>query len=930
LIKIRTNTFANYLQGVFYTMRFYFLFVFELCSGLLLAQKRTQLVVPGADQWCTINPNGVSVLPSGRYVSPAGMVQRIAKGAYGLAVSPDQSLALILHQNGIATRVDLRNQRPPVQVPTPDEIVKNAKNQVRFNPSAYLGVAFGPDNRTAYLSGGNDGSVIVFDTETMQKTDSISLNGPVAGQQYSDSFTSDLCFDPSTNQLLVLDRANFRLVRIRLDNRQLVASIPVGRIPFGISLSPDHRYALVANVGLFSYPLVPGVTPTNRDSMMMQRPFYGIPSKEAEEGIALPDGRFIPGLGSMLSDEAMSVWVIDLRSNQVVARHKTGYQIGQKVEEVEIVGGASPNSIVCGRRYAYVSNATNDLISVIDLKTQRIKKEIPLRLDPRLDALRGIMPFGLCLSKNEQYLYVACLGLNAVAVVDVRRGQVTGYIPTGWGTTRVQLADDDHTLLILSARGYGAGPNGGRNFVAPPQGTYIGDIQLGTFQSVPVPDRPALRNMTETVLRNTFIEKIITDDGTNPCPPLPGLRSSPIKHIVYITKENRTYDEVLGQLQQGGARGDASLARFGQSVNLYSNDDTVRNASIMPNHLKIAQEWAFSDNFYCDSDASIHGHHWMVGTIPNEYVEANYHANSGFNAFSKAPGRRMPATIGGIDPEDYNERGGLWENLARHGVTFFSFGQSNEFAGNYEEWNDTLFGTAHPVPWPLPKVLFDRTCQDFAGYNMNIPDQLRVLQFERAFKERWLSGTEPLPQFISMQLPNDHGTRPRPDDGYPYLHSYMADNDLALGRIVDFLSHTPWWDSMLVIITEDDPQGGVDHIDAHRSILIMAGPAVKRGYVSHRHTNFGSVLRLIYTILNLPMVNHYDATATLPDDFFQPMVDTRPYRAVSHDERVFQPEAALKKYGRGFNWRQEKQGLKMDDESEQRIEHYWQTGSGKE
>ena len=145
--------------------------------------------------------------------------------------------------------------------------------------------------------------------------------------------------------------------------------------------------------------------------------------------------------------------------------------------------------------------------------------------------------------------------------------------------------------------------------------------------------------------------------------------------------------------------------------------------------------------------------------------------------------------------------------MARNGISYFSFGQSNEFAGNYEEWNDTIFGTAHPVPWPLPKVLLDRTCMDFAGYNMNIPDQLRVAQFEREFERRWGAGAEPFPQFISMQLPNDHGTGPRPKDGYPYLHSYMADNDLALGRILEYLSHTPYWKDMLVIVTEDDPQG---------------------------------------------------------------------------------------------------------------------------
>ncbi len=901
----------------------FWLFAFPIS---LFSQNLTTLVVPGEADFCKIDTAGKSVLPAGRFVSPAGKTSRIARGAFGLAVSPDEKTALVLHQNGVLTRVDLTEKNEPLQSPGFSKIIENAKKQVKFHASSYLGVAFAADSRTAFLSGGNDGSVIIFDVEKMEKTDSISLDGFFEGKKYEDSFTSDLTIDRAKNQLLVLDRANFRMVKIDIFTKQITASIAVGRIPFGISLSPDGKKALVANVGLFEYPLLPGVTPTNKDSMMMQFTHFGIPSKEAEEGIRLPDGRFIPGLGSMLADEAMSVWVVDLEKNKVISKLKTGFQIGEKIEEVEIVGGASPNSVATGRRFAYVSNATNDLISVIDLKKNKVSREIPLKFHPKLDKLRGLMPFGLCLAKDEKTLFVACLGLNAVAVVDVKKGKVKGYIPTGWGTTRVQLAADGKNLLVLSARGFGAGQNGGTHFTAPPQGTYIGDIQLGTFQVVEVPTDLVLGKYTRQVLMNTFIEKEVVDDPKNPCPPLPGLRKSPIKHIVYITKENRTFDEVLGQIK--GANGDPTLARFGENVDIFTEKDTVRGASVMPNHLKIARQWAFSDNFYCDSDASIHGHHWMVGTMPNEYVEANSQSDVDFRTFSKAPGRRMPRTTGGIDPEDYNEIGGLWENMARHGVAFFSFGQSNEFAGNFEEWHDTILGAAHPVAWPLPKVLFDRTCRDFAGYNTSIPDQFRVIQFEREFKKRWSSGAEELPQFITMQLPNDHGSRPRPEDGYPFLHSYMSDNDLALGRVLEFLSQTKWWDSMLVIITEDDPQGGVDHLDAHRSVLMLAGPMVKKGYISHKHANFGSIVRLIYTVLDLPFVNHYDATATLPDDFFTEKWDNQNYEAAPHDPRVFSPEKALKKYNRTFDWRSEKQGLKMDDESEQRVEHYWQQGGG--
>lgn len=897
----------------------------------IYGQSRTVEIVevPAASEYCRIDTAGASIIPSGRYVTPAGRTTRIARGAFGLAVSPDGKFALVLHNTGVITRVELTENDKVAQAPQPEQIVAWAKQAKQAHPSAYLGVAVAADNRTAYLSGGTDGSVVVLDCISLAKKDSISLNGPFQGSRYEDSFTSDLAIDPKTGHILVLDRANFRLVRIDPVTKSILASVPVGRIPFGIALSPDGSKAFVANVGLFEYPLVPGVTPSNKDTMMMKFPYYGLPSKEAEEGVLLPDGRFIPGLGSALADEAMSVWVVDLNTHTVTGKFKTGHQIGEKIEDVEIVGGASPNSIAVGSRYAYVSNATNDLITILDWKKNKVKGEIRLKAHKELDKFRGLMPFGLTLSPDERTLYVACLGFNAIAVVDVKKRKILGYIPTGWGTTRVALDRSGRELLVLSARGFGAGPNGGKNFVAPPQGSYIGDIQLGTIQRILVPDGAALQAYSKQVLANTFQVRKRTDDGKNPVPVVQGLRKSPIKHIVYITKENRTFDEIFGQLPE--VKGDPTLARFGNDVKVGEGDRVVEHADVMPNHLHIARQWALSDNFYCDSDASIHGHHWMVGTMPNEYVEVNYHTHSGFNAFSKAPGRRAPVTIGSIDPEGYNEIGGLWENLARNHISFYSFAQSNEFAGNYEEWNDTLFGTAHPVPWPLPKVLLDNTCRDYAGFNMNIPDQFRVIQFEREFRRRWLSGREELPQFISMQLPNDHGTRPRPEDGYPYLHSFMADNDLALGRILEFLSQTPYWKDMLVIVTEDDPQGGVDHMDAHRSVLLMAGPYVKRGYVSHRHANFGAVLRLIYTILDIPAVNQYDATATLLDDFFTPEPDFSPYEALSHDPRVFDPQQSLKRYNRDFNWRQVKQGLKMDDMEEQRIEHYWQQvrGDGK-
>ncbi|GAB3780940.1 beta-propeller fold lactonase family protein [Spirosoma horti] len=918
-------------------MKHLLFFLFYLSCFHLLAQPKprtyTTLQVPGRAEFCKIDTAGRSVLPSGRYVTPAGKTIRITNDPFGLALSPNGQRAVSLH-DGVLTVYKL-NELAATRIPD-----YAGKIPAALKEGSFLGVAFAPDNRTAYLSNGDKGRVLIFDTDQYQTIDSIALDG----NGYTDSFTSDLLLNGS--ELLVLDRANFRLVRIDLTTKQITASIPTGRQPFGLAISPDRKLAFVANVGLYAYPKVPGVTKTNGDTMALKFPPYAAHTKESAEGVEV-EGRRIPGLGSPLADEAMSVWTVDLKTNKVVNKVKTGVQIGEMIEEAEVVGGASPNSVVVGSRYAYVSNATNDNISIIDYKSvgrsgKKLVGTIQLRVKSTLDRYRGLMPFGMALTNDEKTLYVTLLAFNAVAVVDVPTRTVRGLIPTGWGPTRVALSPGDgpeQMLYVTSARGYGAGPNGGATFVKPPQGTYIGDIQLGTFQAIPVPDAAQLAVYTKQVLDNTYQTVTLTDDGRNPLPVLPKTRQSPIKHIVYITKENRTYDEVLGQL--GTANGDSTLARFGVGVTIKSRiatsrgtsgrttdrpGDTVRvtNADIMPNHVRVAKQFAFSDNFYCDSDASIHGHHWMLGTIPNEWVEANAASAGRFDADSKAPGRRFPKASGAIDPEDYNEIGGLWEAFERNKISLYNFGQANEYAGNVEEWTTTQFGAAQSVVFPMPKAVYPHTSRDFAGYNTNVPDQYRMEQFEREFTARWIKGKQPMPQFVTMQIPNDHGAGPRPDFAYPYLHSYMADNDLAVGRVLHFLSRTKYWKNMLVIITEDDPQGGVDHIDAHRSLLMLAGPYVKRGYVSHTHANFGSILKMMYNILGVPYVNQYDQTASLLQDFFADKPDFRPYDAVLPDVRVFDPKAAMKPYKKTFDWRKIQKGPEMDDRADQRAEHYRQ------
>ncbi len=212
------------------------------------------------------------------------------------------------------------------------------------------------------------------------------------------------------------------MVRIDLATRKITASVKVGRQPFGLSLSPDGKTAFVANVGMYEYPLITGATPENYDSLMISHHPYGDNTPESINGTVV-EGRTIPGVGSPLHPDAMSVFTVDLESNRVIDKFKTGFQIGQMIEEAEVVGGASPNSIAVGSEYAYVSNATNDNISVIDYKNHKISGTIQIHVDRRIDKYRGLLPFGLTLSGDEKTLYVALLGFNAVAVIDVGSGQ---------------------------------------------------------------------------------------------------------------------------------------------------------------------------------------------------------------------------------------------------------------------------------------------------------------------------------------------------------------------------------------------------------------------------------------------------------------------------------------------------------------------------
>ncbi|GIX06273.1 MAG: hypothetical protein KatS3mg115_0676 [Candidatus Poribacteria bacterium] len=870
-----------------------------------------EVSAPAGDRFCALPSDWQSpeaILPNGRVVRPLGRTYRIAPHPYGLALSPDGSVAVTANSGTEPFSLTVI-ESPTAPEPVVRQIPPGARTDAGVLNAVFMGLAFLSDNRRLVVAGGDDGTVMLWDVQTGERLQTIPCNVRVGDREFEDSYIGDLVLASDQRTVYAVDQANFRVVVLDLEAGAVTDSIPVGRYPFGIALSPDEKTLYVANVGMFEYSTPEGFDGTEATAL----PFPPFPylSEEMREGITLPDGRRVPGLGDPNVPESFSVWALDTESREVIAKIKTGVLVGEEVEGIPAVGGSSPNSIAVNDDYVFVSNGSNDTISVISRKTHAITAEIPLRLHPAVNSLRGAIPFGLALDPAGRRLYVAAAGINAVAVIDTHLLSVLGYLPTAWFPSKLRVTPDGRFLIIANAKGFGSGPNGGPDFVPGPEGHYIGNLMKGVVQVCPIPPDAELPALTQQVLENNFRIRRVTpeeDDPSHPVPLVSGSRPSPIRYVVYITKENRTFDQVFGDLP--GVEGEPSLASLGTGRTVRNDRDglpPVENVNVMPNHRRLATQFALSENFYCDSDHSADGHRWLVGVYPNEWVEtatsASYGGRRRFSATSSAPGRRgFTGASGAIYPEDYNEAGALWEHLERNGVHFWNFGLGFEFQGAWEAWYHKHTGVRIPLNYPMPAPLYGRTSRLFATYNTNIPDQFRVQMFERELNERWLSGKEPFPNLITMMLPNDHGARPRPDAGYPYWESYMADNDLALGRVVELLSHTPWWKEMVIFVTEDDAQNGLDHIDAHRSILLVIGPWVKRGYVSRTHANFGAILKTMEHILGIPWLNQYDGGATLLRDFFTSTPDFTPYEAVAPHPQVFDPQKALDPYDEAFDW----------------------------
>ena len=806
------------------------------------------------------------VLPGGRTITPEGEQFLTGPGPFGLAISAGgryvvtadggpNRYSLTILENGKTRRIEtIKKQDPPV--PEADDTEWH---------SVFMGLAFDGES-TIYASEGESGRIRRVNAATGKSERWLTLNQ----NGYRDSYTGDMAFDQGRGLLFVVDQANFRIAIIDVRSRRVLSSLRTGRLPFAVGLAADGKTAYVTNLGMFEYRAIPGAVADRAKETGLPFPAFGFPSAEAVRGArrATESGIVnVPGLGQPNTREANSVAVIDVSNAaapRLVRQIPSGAPFGKNV-----LGGSSPSGVLEAAGTVYVSNANQDTISTIDARTNRRGPDIPLRI-PGYENVRGVLPIGLSMTADGKWLLVAEAGINAIGVVDIAGRRLIGHIPTGWFPTQVRVAGD--TVFVANAKGHGTGPNA----------AHQRDLRRGTISRFPLPSTAGLATLTARVMLNNHMAA----PSPMPAPP-------PVEHVVIIVKENRTYDEVFGDLP--GRNGVPALARWGRRVT--------------PNHHAMAEAWSISDNFYADSEVSVDGHHWLVGSYPNAWTEstldAAYGGEKSFRFPTPAPGRLLFAgSDSSVHPEEQLEAGTLWHHLERHGVTFRNFGEGFELAGVNEGDRLEPTGARFLTNVPMPEPLYRNTSRNYPGFNTNIPDQYRATQLIAE-----AGAMADLPRLLFIHLPNDHTAKERPAAGYPEEASYVADNDLALGRIMDFLTHSKWWPKMAVLITEDDAQSGVDHVDSHRTVLMVASPYARRNYTSHVNTSFPGLLKTAFWLLHLPPLNLYDATAAGLEDCFTTTPDVTPYKRIPVDPAIFDPAKVRIVKG-------EAPGPRMDDPAE--------------
>jgi len=645
----------------------------------------------------------------------------------------------------------------------------------------------------------------------------------------------------STQTIQLIDPVSFRVV----------STDTIAKSWLGLAFSQDEKY-LYASGGNDNQIIIYAILQNKlvrKDSLILGPPW---PFKISPAGIAVNDAA---GLLYVVTKENNALYTVNLKTKKsdslllgaeaytcLLSPDKKNLYISlwgggkllvyntilRKITD-RVPIGSNPNDLCITKngRYLFVSNANDNSVSVIDLKAKKVIVTLDAAIYPNSPA--GSTSNGVALSDDEKTLFIANADNNCLAVFDIGNPvspKSKGFIPVGWYPTAVKVIGQN--IYVTNGKGFTSLPNPEYRVLdsaatlefekGGAKREYIGGLFKGTLSKIENPTADQLSRYSKLVLENSpFVKdnmlKAVGEKG-NPVPMQVG-EKSPIKYVFYIIKENRTYDQVLGDIKEGN--GDSSLCLFGEKIT--------------PNLHALTSEFVLLDNFYVDAEVSADGHNWSMGGYANDYLEKTWPTGYGNRGGSyDAEGNRAIAN---------NKDGFIWDYCAKAGVTYRTYG---EFADDYK---------------PNLKILKNHFCPYYTSWDQTVRDTTRVGQWKREFDSMLF--IHAVPQMNTLRIINDHTEGLKKGRPTPFAH--CADNDLAVGMFVDHLSHSSIWNESVVFVLEDDAQDGPDHVDAHRSTAYLAGGYVKRHFVDHTLYSTTSMLHTIELILGLPPMSQYDASA---------------------------------------------------------------------
>ena len=745
-------------------------------------------------------PNGGFLLNSGWRLQPAGKQTPLDTFPMSSALSPDGRYLLVL--NG--------GYNPPsisvLDVASGSELGRTPV------PDGWLGLTFTPKGDRVYVGGGSRAAV--FEFSFAQGSLHAARTFPVVAEakRTNRDFIGDVAVSPDGRLIYAADLYHDSLVVVNPQSGMVIERVKTGRRPYRILFHPDGKSFFV--------------TSWTDGSLGHYQTSDGALIATLRLGAHPTDMVWRPGKNQPAEGEP--AWSARM-----------------------FVAAANTNSIYT--------------VGVSESKELSLVETINVAMTPRQPV--GMTPSALALSADLQTLYVVCSDANAVAVAGVSRDRsaVHGFIPAGWYPTAARGLPDGR-LVILNGRGLGShpnpqGPNPSRRPAPPGQGVpaieYVGRIQTGTAAFIDRLTDAALRDYTKTAIANSpYRDSLLEDAGTPPNSPIPARPggASPIEHVVYIVKENRTYDQVLGDIKEGN--GDASLVLFGEQVT--------------PNHHKLAREFVLLDNFYVNSDVSADGHNWSTAAIASDYVQKLWP-----NSYAA---RRKLYDYEGQEPAALPAAGYLWTNANAAGISIRNYGY---FATN----RSVPESSGLQVETVRDPILSKVTNLYYRGFDLDYADIERAKVFLRDLAEFERAGQ--MPRLILMRLGNDHTSGTAVGKIAPL--SSTADNDYGLGMIVEGISKSPFWAKTAIFVLEDDAQNGPDHVDSHRSPGFVISPYAKRHAIDSSLYNTTSMLRTMELILGLRPMTHFDAGARPMSGAFQSAPNLAPYIAekprIALDER---------------------------------------------